>query len=113
MARVGWSCRYSCPCQAAGWFGMTQAMRLPLLPGFEAVVAQYRGVVDRGWTSALGSSGAQAGCSESRRRVRRLPDTPAGAQLRDQGGDEQSLASRAREHRRGPPARVHLIHVLG
>jgi hypothetical protein len=48
MARAGWSCRYSCPCQAAGWFGMTQAMRLPLLPGFEAVVAQYRGVVDRG-----------------------------------------------------------------
>jgi len=33
--------------QVAGWFGMTQAMRLPLLPGFEAVLAQYRGVVDR------------------------------------------------------------------
>jgi hypothetical protein len=33
--------------QEGGWFGMTQAMRLPLLPGFEAVLAQYRGVVDR------------------------------------------------------------------
>jgi 8-oxo-dGTP diphosphatase len=33
--------------QVAGWFGMTQAMSLPLLPGFEAVIAQYRGVVDR------------------------------------------------------------------
>jgi len=26
---------------------MIEAMRLPLLPGFEAVIAQYRGVVDR------------------------------------------------------------------
>lgn len=34
--------------QAAGWFSMTEAMKLPLLPGFEAVIAQYRGVVDRG-----------------------------------------------------------------
>jgi 8-oxo-dGTP pyrophosphatase MutT (NUDIX family) len=33
--------------QAAGWFGMTEAMRLPLLPGFEAVIAQYPDVIDR------------------------------------------------------------------
>jgi hypothetical protein len=33
--------------QAAGWFSMIEAMRLPLLPGFEAVIAQYRGVIDR------------------------------------------------------------------
>jgi hypothetical protein len=33
--------------QAADWFSMTEAMRLPLLPGFEAVIAQYRDVLDR------------------------------------------------------------------
>jgi hypothetical protein len=33
--------------QAAGWFSMAEAMTLPLLPGFEAVVAQYRHIIDR------------------------------------------------------------------
>ena len=33
--------------QAAGWFSMTDAMTLPLLPGFDAVIAQYRNVIDR------------------------------------------------------------------
>ena len=33
--------------QAADWFSMIEAMRLPLLPGFEAVIAQYRNVIDR------------------------------------------------------------------
>jgi 8-oxo-dGTP diphosphatase len=33
--------------QAAGWFSITEAMRLPLLPGFEAVIAQYRDVLDQ------------------------------------------------------------------
>jgi 8-oxo-dGTP pyrophosphatase MutT (NUDIX family) len=33
--------------QAADWFSMTEAMRLRLLPGFEAVIAQYRNVIDR------------------------------------------------------------------
>jgi 8-oxo-dGTP pyrophosphatase MutT (NUDIX family) len=33
--------------QAAGWFSMTEAMTLPLLPGFDAVIAQYRDVIDR------------------------------------------------------------------
>jgi len=33
--------------QAAGWFTMTEAMGLPLLPGFDAVITQYRGVVDQ------------------------------------------------------------------
>jgi hypothetical protein len=32
--------------QAAGWFSMTEAMSLPLLPGVEAVIAQYRNVID-------------------------------------------------------------------
>jgi 8-oxo-dGTP diphosphatase len=32
--------------QAAGWFDMAGALRLPLLPGFEAVIAQYRDVID-------------------------------------------------------------------
>jgi hypothetical protein len=31
--------------QAADWFSMTEALRLPLLPGFEAVIAQYREVL--------------------------------------------------------------------
>ena len=34
--------------QAADWFSMTEAMRLRLLPGFEAVIAQYRNVIDWG-----------------------------------------------------------------
>ena len=33
--------------QAAGWFSMIEALRLPLLPGFDAVIAQYRDVIDR------------------------------------------------------------------
>ena len=33
--------------QAAGWFSMIEVMGLPLLPGFEAVLAQCHGVVDR------------------------------------------------------------------
>jgi 8-oxo-dGTP pyrophosphatase MutT (NUDIX family) len=33
--------------QAAGWFSMAEALGLPLLPGFEAVIAQYRDVIDR------------------------------------------------------------------
>ena len=33
--------------QAAGWFSMVEALSLPLLPGFEAVIAQYRDVIDR------------------------------------------------------------------
>ena len=33
--------------QAAAWFSITDAMRLPLLPGFEAVITQYRGVIAR------------------------------------------------------------------
>jgi 8-oxo-dGTP diphosphatase len=32
--------------QAAGWFSMNQAMTLPLLPGVDAVIAQYRDVID-------------------------------------------------------------------
>ena len=32
--------------QAAGWFSMTEAMSLPLLPGVEAVIAKYRNVID-------------------------------------------------------------------
>jgi isopentenyldiphosphate isomerase len=34
--------------QAAGWFTMAEAMALPLLPGFDAVITQYRDVVDAG-----------------------------------------------------------------
>jgi 8-oxo-dGTP diphosphatase len=34
--------------QPAGWFSMTEAIKLPLLPGFAAVIAQYAGVIDRG-----------------------------------------------------------------
>src|SRR3712207_5626594 len=34
--------------QAAGWFTMVEASSLPLLPGFAAVIAQYRDVIDRG-----------------------------------------------------------------
>ncbi len=34
--------------QAAGWFSMTGASGLPLLPGFDAVIAQYHDVIDRG-----------------------------------------------------------------
>jgi hypothetical protein len=41
------------------------------------------------------------------------PDTPAGARQRGQSGDEHTFASHSRERSRGPPARVHLIHVLG
>jgi 8-oxo-dGTP pyrophosphatase MutT (NUDIX family) len=33
--------------QAAGWFSMTEALSLPLLPGFDAVLVQYRDVIDR------------------------------------------------------------------
>jgi 8-oxo-dGTP pyrophosphatase MutT (NUDIX family) len=33
--------------QAAGWFTMTEAMALPLLPGFDAVITQYRGAINR------------------------------------------------------------------
>jgi 8-oxo-dGTP diphosphatase len=33
--------------QAAGWLSMVEALSLPLLPGFEAVIAQYRDVIDR------------------------------------------------------------------
>ena len=33
--------------QAAGWFSMVEALSLPLLPGFEAVIAQHRDVIDR------------------------------------------------------------------
>jgi 8-oxo-dGTP pyrophosphatase MutT (NUDIX family) len=32
--------------QAAGWFTMAEAMALPLLPGFDAVIAQYHDVID-------------------------------------------------------------------
>jgi 8-oxo-dGTP pyrophosphatase MutT (NUDIX family) len=32
--------------QAAGWFSMTETMSLPLLPGFEAVIAEYFDVID-------------------------------------------------------------------
>jgi 8-oxo-dGTP pyrophosphatase MutT (NUDIX family) len=32
--------------QAAGWFTMAEAMALPLLPGLDAVIAQYRNVID-------------------------------------------------------------------
>jgi 8-oxo-dGTP pyrophosphatase MutT (NUDIX family) len=31
--------------QAAGWFTMAEAATLPLLPGFDAVIAQYRDVI--------------------------------------------------------------------
>jgi 8-oxo-dGTP diphosphatase len=34
--------------QAAGWFSMIEALSLPLLPGFDAVITQYRDVIDRG-----------------------------------------------------------------
>ena len=34
--------------QAAGWFSMVEALSLPLLPGFDAVITQYRNVIDRG-----------------------------------------------------------------
>ena len=34
--------------QAAGWFTMAEAMGLPLLPGFDAVIAQYHDILDRG-----------------------------------------------------------------
>jgi 8-oxo-dGTP pyrophosphatase MutT (NUDIX family) len=34
--------------QAAGWFTMAEAVTLPLLPGFDAVIAQYRDVIDPG-----------------------------------------------------------------
>jgi 8-oxo-dGTP diphosphatase len=34
--------------QAADWFTMAEAMEVPLLPGFDAVITRYRGVVDRG-----------------------------------------------------------------
>ena len=33
--------------QAAGWFSMTEAMTLPLRPGFDAAITQYRDVIDR------------------------------------------------------------------
>jgi hypothetical protein len=33
--------------QAAGWFGMTEALSLPLHPGLDAVITQYRDVIDR------------------------------------------------------------------
>jgi 8-oxo-dGTP diphosphatase len=33
--------------QAAGWFTMAEAMALPLLPGLDAVIAQYRDSIDR------------------------------------------------------------------
>jgi 8-oxo-dGTP pyrophosphatase MutT (NUDIX family) len=33
--------------QAAGWFSMIEALSLPLLPGVEAVITQYRDVFDR------------------------------------------------------------------
>jgi 8-oxo-dGTP pyrophosphatase MutT (NUDIX family) len=38
--RLDWESR------AAGWFSMLTAMNLPLLPGFDAVIAQYRDVID-------------------------------------------------------------------
>ena len=38
--RLDWESR------AAGWFSMTEAENLPLLPGFDAVIAQYRDVID-------------------------------------------------------------------
>jgi 8-oxo-dGTP pyrophosphatase MutT (NUDIX family) len=48
LVRVGDRCyRLDWESQAADWFSMTEAMRLPLLPGFEAVIAQDRGVVDQ------------------------------------------------------------------
>jgi len=33
--------------QAAGWFTMIEALRLPFLPGVDAVITQYRDVIDR------------------------------------------------------------------
>jgi 8-oxo-dGTP diphosphatase len=33
--------------QAAGWFSMIEALSLPLLPGFDAVITQYRDIIDR------------------------------------------------------------------
>jgi 8-oxo-dGTP diphosphatase len=48
LVRVGDRCyRLDWESQAADWFSMTEAMRLRLLPGFEAVIAQDRGVVDQ------------------------------------------------------------------
>jgi 8-oxo-dGTP pyrophosphatase MutT (NUDIX family) len=38
--RLDWESR------AAGWFSMDEATNLPLLPGFDAVLAQYRDVID-------------------------------------------------------------------
>ncbi len=38
--RLDWESR------AAGWFNMDEATNLPLLPGFDAVLAQYRDVID-------------------------------------------------------------------
>ena len=32
--------------QAAGWFSMAEATTLPLMPGFDAVIAQYRDVIN-------------------------------------------------------------------
>jgi hypothetical protein len=32
--------------QAADWFTTTEAMTLPLLPGLDAVIAQYRDLID-------------------------------------------------------------------
>jgi 8-oxo-dGTP diphosphatase len=48
LVRVGDShYRLDWESQAAGWFTMAEAMAMHLLPGFDAVIAQYRAVVDR------------------------------------------------------------------
>ena len=39
--RLDWESR------AAGWFSVAEAIRLPLLPGFDAVMAQYCDVINR------------------------------------------------------------------
>jgi 8-oxo-dGTP pyrophosphatase MutT (NUDIX family) len=46
LVRVkGWEYRLDWESQAAGWFSLSEAMQLDLLPGFDAVLAQYRDVL--------------------------------------------------------------------